>query len=158
MKKSTSIFLLIGCISITILLGVLPSYFTRFEIMNWHAALIKPSFNPPNYLFGPVWTLLYTLMGITLYRIIKSSDKPWRRNALILFTIQFTLNFLWTFIFFKLHQLELAFAEIVMMWLAIFAMIYHLYKKDKLSALINIPYLAWVTFASALNLAFVLLN
>lgn len=153
-----NILLLIACIVVTILLGILPSYFTMNEVVNWYANLNKPSFNPPNYLFGPVWTILFALMGITLYRIIKAVDKQWQKKALIIFTIQFTLNFFWSIIFFKLHQMEIALIEIIILMFAIIFMIHHLYKKDKVAAFINLPYLAWVSFATILNLGFILIN
>jgi tryptophan-rich sensory protein len=155
MKNS---LLLIACIGGVIFLGVLPSYFTMDAIQNWHAYLNKPSFNPPNYLFGPVWTLLYTLMGITLYRIIQSTDKTWKQKALLLFGIQFMFNFLWSFIFFGLHQMAWALVDIVFLLIFIVLMVFHLYKQDKVAAYLNLPYVLWVSFATVLNLTFILIN
>ena len=158
MTKSLNIGFLFACIALILILGVLPGFFTMGEIKTWHSQLNKPSINPPNYLFGPVWTILYTLMGVTLYRILRTEKDQWRKKSLILFSTQMSLNLLWTIIFFKLHLMQVAFVEIVGLWLAILLMIIQLYKRDKLSAWLNVPYLLWVGFASILNFAFILNN
>ncbi|MFN8115039.1 MAG: TspO/MBR family protein [Bacteroidia bacterium] len=111
----------------------------------------KPSFNPPNYLFGPVWTTLYILMGISLYMILQSDSNELRKKAVTIFSIQLFLNFCWSFIFFNFQSLGLAFVEIILMWISILTMIIIFYKINKTAALFQIPYLLWVSFASILN-------
>lgn len=142
---------LIKCILIPLLVGGISGYYTSTSITTWYVTLNKPSFNPPNYLFGPVWTLLYVLMGVSIY-IALNKSKPENKNGIIfVFAFQLILNFIWSFIFFKYHNLGLAFIEIILMWFSISFMIFVFYKTSKIAALINIPYLVWVSFASVLN-------
>lgn len=149
---------LIKCILIPLLVGGISGYFTSTSITTWFVTLNKPSFNPPNYLFGPVWTLLYVLMGVSIY-IALNKSKPENKNGIIfVFAFQLILNFIWSFIFFKYHNLGLAFIEIIIMWFSISYMIFVFYKTSKIAALINIPYLVWVSFASVLNGAIWYLN
>ena len=145
--------------SIILCLGVgsLGSLFTVSEIASWYAALQKPFFSPPNYLFGPVWTILYILMGISL-AIVWSSKKKGKEKAIKLFLIQLTLNFFWSIIFFAWHSPELAFIEIIVMWIFIFLTIKAFLPISKISAYLLYPYLAWVSFASLLNFFVAILN
>lgn len=154
MKKGTKLSL---SILLPLLVGGISGYFTALEIEGWYLHLNKPSFNPPNYLFGPVWTSLYILMGISFFLII--SDAKAQKNKLIgIYFLQLILNFLWSFIFFKFHAIGLAAIEIILMWFSIFIMIVQFYKCNKWAGLINIPYLLWVSFASVLNISIYLLN
>lgn len=149
------ILCLIGCLAI----GGLGGLFTAQEIPNWYATLKKPSFNPPSYLFVPVWSLLYLLMGVSLYLILKErqSSIP-KTQSIFSFSIQLILNFLWSFIFFKNHAIGLAFIEICALWLSIVWMMVAFYKINKVAMWLNLPYLFWVSFASILNLSIYLLN
>ena len=149
---------LILCLLFTIGVGSLSSVFTISEIPNWYASLQKPAFNPPNWIFGPVWTVLYTLMGIALYLVWKKPISKDRNTGIAIFMIQFTLNFFWTIIFFKYHQLGWALIEILMMWLSILLTIILFWKSSTLAASLLIPYLAWVSFATLLNAAIMQLN
>ncbi len=142
----------------TIGVGSLGSVFTVAEIPNWYASLQKPVFNPPNWIFGPVWTILYTLMGVALYLVWKKPISKDRYTALVFFMIQFTLNFFWSIIFFKYHQLGWALVEILMMWVSILLTIIFFWKNSNMAALLLIPYLAWVSFATLLNAAIMQLN
>jgi tryptophan-rich sensory protein len=154
MKKGTKLSL---SILLPLIVGAVSGYFTASNIENWYVTLIKPSFNPPNYLFGPVWTSLYVLMGISCFLIWNSSSI--HKNKLIaIYLFQLTLNFCWSFIFFKFHAIGLAAVEIVILWLSILTMMIMFYKNNKWAALINIPYLLWVSFASVLNISIYLLN
>ena len=154
MKKGTKLSL---SILLPLIIGGISGYFTASNIDSWYVTLNKPSFNPPNYLFGPVWTSLYVLMGISFFLIISSAKKE--KNKLIgIYLIQLTLNFLWSFIFFKFHALGIAAVEIIILWISILIMIIMFYKTNKWAALINIPYLLWVSFASVLNISIYLLN
>jgi tryptophan-rich sensory protein len=141
-----------------ILLGFLSGMSTTTEIQTWYVYLQKPSFNPPNYIFGPVWSLLYILMGISLSIIIGAAPSRMRTMAILIFIVQFILNLGWSYIFFNLHLTGLAFIEIILMWVAIISMINYFYKVNKTAALLQIPYALWVTFASVLNYSIYVLN
>jgi tryptophan-rich sensory protein len=138
--------------------GALGGIVTAQEIKTWYLFLNKPSFNPPNYLFGPVWTLLYLLMGISLFLILKKDATAAKKQSLTLFFVQFALNFCWSFIFFKYHLIGWAFAEIVLMWIFILLTIRSFNKINKTAAWLLVPYIAWVSFASVLNFAIWKLN
>ena len=119
----------------------------------WFADLNKPSWNPPSWLFGPVWTLLYIAMAVAAWLVWRTGGWKRRTPALALFMFQWLLNALWTPLFFGLHRIDLALIDITLMWLAIAATIAAFYRISKSSAYLLIPYLAWVTFATALNFA-----
>lgn len=155
MKKVSKILI---CILIPLIVGGVSGYFTTKNIATWYVTLIKPSFNPPNYLFGPVWTTLYILMGISLFLVLNKAKEFDKKKIIGVFSLQLILNFLWSFIFFEFHQLGLACLEIVLMWLSILYLIILFYKTDKWAAFINIPYLLWVSFASVLTFSIYFLN
>ena len=138
--------------------GVLGAFFASEAIPNWYAALTKPAFVPPNWLFGPVWTTLYIIMGISGFLIWQKKENPQRLPALKIFGLQLIANTLWSIIFFGLHQPLLALLNIVILWILITLMVWKFYKIDKTAGLLQIPYLIWVSFASILNLAIVMLN
>ena len=144
-------------ILLPLIIGGISGYYTASNIQSWYVTLIKPSFNPPNYLFGPVWTSLYIIMGISFY-MIWSSTKSNKNKLIGIYLFQLVLNFLWSFIFFKYHAIGIAAIEIVVLWLSILTMIMMFYKNNKWAAFINIPYLLWVSFASVLNISIYLLN
>lgn len=155
MKKT---FKILFCILIPLIVGGVSGYFTTTNIATWYVTLIKPSFNPPNYLFGPVWTTLYILMGISLFIVLNKAKEFDKKKIIVVFSLQLILNFLWSFIFFEFHQLGLACIEIVLMWFSILYMIIVFYKTKKWAAYINIPYLLWVSFASVLTFTICFLN
>lgn len=155
MKKGIKLLI---CILIPLLVGSISGYFTSTSITTWYVTLNKPSFNPPNYLFGPVWTTLYILMGISLFLVLNKAKDLEKSKIIFVFSIQLILNFLWSFLFFKFQQLGLALAEILLMWCSILFMIIIFYKTNKLAALINIPYLFWVSFATILTYSIYTLN
>lgn len=157
MKKMQIIKLLIS-ILLPLSIGAIAGIFTAQAVTEWYATLNRPSFNPPNYLFGPVWTTLYILMGFSLFLIWKSEASKKRNRAIIIFALQLFLNFWWSFIFFYFHLLGLALVEIGVLWINIFIMLWLFYKIKPLAAYINIPYLLWVSFATVLNAAYYLLN
>ncbi len=138
--------------------GLAGSIPTFPSIANWYQTLNKPGFTPPNWLFGPAWTTLYALMGISLFLVWEKRKKKGARLALAIFGLQLTLNFFWSIIFFGLHQPLFAFIEIILLWLAIFITIKKFYPISKTAGLILIPYLAWVSFASVLNFFIAKLN
>lgn len=138
--------------------GGVGSVFTFSEIPTWYAALTKPAWNPPNWLFGPVWTILYLLMGISLYRYWQRAPKVNVGAGISLMVGQLILNALWSIVFFGLHQPITAVYVIIALWLAIVWTMVEFSRVDKTAAWLLAPYLAWVTFASALNYAVALLN
>lgn len=150
---------LILAVGLPLLIGAIGSFFTTSEISTWYATLNKPSFNPPSFIFAPVWTTLYILMGIALFLVISNKGQERRkRTAFMVFGAQILLNLLWSIIFFRLHQPLFAFLEIVVLWAAILYTIIIFYKISKPAAYLLIPYILWVSFASLLNLYVVLLN
>ena len=152
MKK---IWKLIISILIPFLASAIGGFFTSTSVSTWYVSLVKPSFNPPSWIFGPVWTLLYLLMGIALYLVwIKKSDK----KAFIAFGVQMFLNALWSVLFFGLQKPLLAFIEIIFLWAAILFTTFYFYRINKISAYLLIPYILWVSFAAVLNFYLFILN
>jgi len=150
---------LIIAITIPLLIGFSSSFFTISEIDSWYQTIQKPSWNPPNWIFGPVWTTLYILMGIAFFVVWKSQErKEIKRTAIFLFLLQLVLNFFWSIIFFDQHQIALAFAEILVLWIMIVLTIFAFAKISKPAAWLLIPYISWVSFATILNLTIWQLN
>jgi translocator protein len=146
-------------ILIPLLVGGTASFFTASGVDGWYAVANKPWFNPPNWIFAPVWTTLYIMIGIALFLVWKSdADKSIKQTAIILFAVQLTLNFFWSFIFFKMQQPCWAFAEIIVMWLMILLTIIWFGKISSTAAWLLVPYICWVSFASVLNYAIWKLN
>lgn len=120
----------------------------------WYAELSKPSWTPPNWLFGPVWTVLYIMIGIAgsrLWRVSRQTGATLATAALGAWGVQMILNALWSWIFFGLHKPGLAFLEISLLWIAIAGTIALAWRQDRVSSWLLVPYLLWVSFASALN-------
>lgn len=139
--------------------GFVSTPFTIAAISTWYVTLNKPFFSPPNWIFAPVWTSLYFLMGVAAYLVWEKGLKEKKvKEALKFFLIQLGLNFVWSLFFFGLHAPLLAFIEIVILWLAIFVTIKKFYPLVPLAAYLLVPYLFWVSFAAILNLAIVVLN
>lgn len=139
--------------------GIIGAFFTINAIPTWYAALNKPSFNPPPSIFGPTWTVLYLLMGISLYLVwLKKGAVKLADWGVKVFLVHLLLNFLWTPVFFGLKNISLALVIILMIWGLIIYMIYLFWKIDKKAAYLLLPYLAWVSFASILNFSIMLLN
>ncbi len=152
MKK---IWKLIISIALPFLASAVGSLFTAGSVSSWYMTLNKPPFNPPSWVFGPVWTLLYLLMGVSLYLVwIRKFDK----NAFTFFGIQLFLNALWSVLFFGIKSPLLALVEIIFLWAAILITIFYFYKINKISAYLLIPYILWVSFAAILNFAIFMLN
>lgn len=149
---------LVLCITLPLSVGAISGFLTYTNITTWYVTLNKPSFNPPNSLFGPVWTTLYILMGISLFFILQLPKSKLRNDAITAFSIQLCLNFLWSFLFFYFHAVGFALIEIITLLCAILWMVFSFYKINKKAALLNIPYLLWVSFASILNASIYILN
>lgn len=129
------------------------------KIQGWYATLAKPWYNPPNWVFGPAWTLLFVLMAIAFWRILqKPPGTPGRTAAIALFGLQLVLNASWSMLFFGMESPLLGLVEIVPFWLAILATLVAFARIDRLAGWLLVPYLAWVTFAGVLNYGIVSLN
>ncbi|MGN8226874.1 TspO/MBR family protein [Gracilimonas sp. BCB1] len=139
--------------------GLAASTVTLPAISTWYADLNKPFFNPPNWLFGPVWTILYTLMGVVAAGIWeKGTSKPEIKSALNLFGAQLLLNGLWSFLFFGLQSPLIAFIEIILLLVFILLTFKKFRKIERWTGWLLVPYLMWVAFAGILNLSIVVLN
>ncbi|HVP83612.1 MAG TPA: TspO/MBR family protein [Rhizomicrobium sp.] len=148
---------LIVFLSICLGIAAVAGFVTVANIPTWYADLAKPSFTPPNAIFGPVWTLLYVLIAVSGWMVWRkigfSPDRP-----LVIYGLQLALNFAWSFIFFGSHLIGLAVFDILLLWLAILWNIVIFWRVDRVAAALLVPYLAWVSFASALNIAVWQLN
>jgi len=151
--------LLISSIGISQLIGFLGSIVTGSSISTWYPSLTKPAFNPPNWIFGPVWLTLYTLMGISLYLILLKKPRNQKAKfAINLFLIHLLLNFFWSFSFFLIHYLGLSLLIILLLWTMIAYLIKLFYPLNKLASYLLVPYLLWVSFATILNFSIWQLN
>lgn len=163
---------LVIAIVVSQLAGLIGSVFTISSIPNWYAVLQKPSFSPPNWIFGPAWITLYLLMGVAAFLIWREYSKltlseveglvlqrkKQIKIALGIFGGQLVLNALWSIIFFGLHNPFWAFVEIIALWLAILITIFAFYKISRPAAYLLLPYILWVSFASVLNFSILILN
>ncbi|MFH1442648.1 MAG: TspO/MBR family protein [Candidatus Micrarchaeota archaeon] len=142
---------LVISIAVCQLAGILGSFFTIQNIPTWYATLNKPLFSPPNWLFGPVWTLLYLGMGVSLYFIWIKKKSTVRDLAIKIFAIQLFLNFLWSFLFFGMRNPAIGLVCIIALWLSIAATFIKFKPIDQRAAFLLVPYLMWVGFATILN-------
>jgi benzodiazapine receptor len=151
MKKGYTLKLVVS-ILLCQLAGVIGGLFTASSVDSWYATLTKPSFNPPNWLFSPVWITLYVLMGVALFLVWRQGiQTEGVKSALIVFGLQLALNTLWSLLFFGLKMPLFAFIEIVILWCLILITILKFKKISKIAGLLLIPYLLWVSFAAVLN-------
>jgi benzodiazapine receptor len=156
---SDEIVKLVASVIICLIPGFLGSMINAKAIPTWYAFINRPSFAPPNWLFAPVWTALYVMMGIALFLIWRQgAGHPGVKAALVAFVVQLVLNALWTPVFFGLRSLLGALVIIVLMWIAILITIIKFFPLSRTAAILLIPYLAWVSFATALNAGFYSLN
>ena len=123
-----------------------------------YAHLKKPSWAPPSWVFGPVWTALFALMGIAVFLVWEKRKSQTVKIALTVFVFQLALNVLWSILFFGVHGIGFAFVEIIFLWLAILWTIIVFWKIDRAAAYLMLPYIAWVTFAAYLNYSIMILN
>jgi len=150
------------CCVVCLGLGWLSGMLTAAEIRNWYVTLEKPFFNPPNWVFGPAWTILYLLMGISfaLYwqRLQNAGIRVSKAKGTRFFAIQFVLNLAWSFLFFKLHSPLIALIEICILWVFILLTILHFYKIHRTAGWLLVPYILWVSFATVLTASIYALN
>lgn len=149
---------LIVSILIPLTVGFAGSFFTSSSINSWYSTINKPSFNPPNWLFAPVWTLLFILIGISFYLVWNKDFGDIRSWVLLIYGANLALNLLWSLLFFGLRNPYLALIEIVILWFVILGNIIVFYRISRTAGLLLIPYLLWVTFASFLNYNIYILN
>lgn len=146
-------------LALPLAVGSIAGLFTRPEIDTWYQTIEKPSWQPPNWVFGPVWTFLYILMGIALYLIWRNNaPAKQKRPAIILWSIQLIFNFFWSYIFFRQHQIDWALGEIIVLWFFILLTIFSFARISKPAAWLMVPYISWVSFATILTYTIYQLN
>lgn len=157
--KTSDIVKLVAAIGLSLSAGAIGSIFTAPSIPTWYATLVQPALKPPAWIFAPVWTTLYILMGVAAFLVWRLGwERREVRAALGIFIGQLALNALWSILFFGLHAPGTAFFEIVLLWLAIAATIIAFARASRKAAYLLVPYLLWVSFATYLNCAIWLLN
>jgi tryptophan-rich sensory protein len=149
---------LLICIAFPLIVGGVSGFFTVQGVKDWYLTLAKPNFTPPNYLFGPVWTFLYAFMGVAFFRILEKGKSVQKIKAIRIYLWQLFFNFCWSFLFFSQHQIGLALIDILILWGLILIMIIRFKKLDAFAGYSQIPYLMWVSFATALTAAIYILN
>lgn len=159
MFKNANISKLLAFVLLCQLAGVIGSIFTSSSLEDWYFLLEKPPFNPPSWIFFPVWTVLYTLMGISLYLVLeKGLQNSEVKKGILMFSFQLGLNSLWSFLFFGLKSPYYAFVEIIFLWIVIFLTILQFRTISKTASYLLIPYIVWVSFAALLNYYLWILN
>ncbi len=157
--NKNNVFKFFVSIIICELAGIVGSLYTFDSIPNWYNYLIKSPLNPPSWIFGPVWTILYILMAISFFLVWKQgTDRREVKKAIYIFSLQLLLNTLWSILFFGLHSPILGLIEIVFMWLSILWTMIAFYKISKPATWLLLPYILWVSFASYLNFSVWWLN
>jgi tryptophan-rich sensory protein len=156
--KSKDVIKLIVSIAVPLLAGGVGAVATMPAISTWYATLNKPWFTPPDWLFGPVWTLLYILMGLALFLVWRSPKSRTRDIGVALFAVQLAVNVFWSFAFFGLENTLYGVLTIIPLWVLIAATIFQFYKVSKGAAFLMVPYILWVSIATALNTAVYVLN
>ena len=141
------------------LVGIVSGLASVGGTREWYDTLVKPSFTPPTWVFGPAWTLLYFMMGIALYLVWrKGLSESGAKSALVFFLVQMALNGFWSPLFFGMQAPGLALIDIILLWCAVVVTIYLFFRQNKIAGMLLIPYWAWVTFATLLNYSFWQLN
>ncbi len=153
MNNLRTILGLLIFVAVCLAAGGLGAIATTPEIEGWYRTLAKPSWTPPDWVFGPVWTMLYILMGISGWLIWKRDGFRGAAVPLGWFAVQLILNLAWSFIFFGAHQLGWALVDIIALWLAIAVTMGLFFQRSKLAGGLLVPYLVWVSYATALNFA-----
>ncbi len=155
--RSRQVFALIGFIGAAFIAGAIGSWATFPNVRDWFPLLLKPAWNPPSWLFGPVWTTLYVLMGVASWRAWRAGG-PAAPRLVRLYFVQLFFNALWSVLFFGLKQPAWALADIVVLWGLLVWLQVGLWRTDRVAGALWVPYVLWVSFATALNAAIVRLN
>lgn len=152
MSRTASIIGLVAAVLISQLAGIVGGLFTSASVATWYTHIKKPPFNPPSWVFAPVWTILFTLMGVAAWIVWRyGTDRRLVHTALTVFFVQLVLNTLWSIVFFGLHAPGYALLELVILWLAILATIILFSRISVAAGALLVPYLLWVSFAGVLN-------
>lgn len=157
-SRAAQVFGLVAAIGLCALAAALGNAVTMPEIDGWYAELTRPSWAPPNYVFGPVWSLLYLSMAVAAWLVWRKAGLQRAVIPLGLFLLQLAANVAWSFLFFGLHSPAAAFVEILLLWVLIAATMFAFWTRSRLAGALLAPYLAWVSFAACLNFAFWELN
>ena len=158
MTRRLDLFGLFVLVTLCLLVSAAGGAVTATSVDTWYKALAKPTFNPPDWVFAPVWTTLYFLMGVSGWRIWRRRASRATRGALALFGLQLFLNFAWSVLFFGFQRIDLALIDIVILFVAIVANMILFWRIERLATLLLVPYAAWVVFAIVLNVSIWLLN
>ena len=158
MKKKQVWISFIIFIVLCFIVQIIGSFWTRETISTWYPTLIKPSWTPPNSIFGPVWSCLYVVIAVAGWLIYRTESSSQRSLALIFYGVQLSLNFIWSFLFFSLRNPMLGLIDILLLSLFIILTIVKTYSFRPLASLLLIPYLLWVLYATGLNAAIYILN
>jgi tryptophan-rich sensory protein len=150
MQKANPWFVLLGFVALCLAAGALGGWATSQAVVDWYPTLNKPSWNPPSWVFAPVWTTLYLMMAVSAW-LVWRTQAPAVGPALKWFFIQLALNCLWSFLFFGIRSPGLAVVEIVFLWLALLMTIVSFWPLSRLAGILLLPYIAWVSFAAFLN-------
>jgi tryptophan-rich sensory protein len=158
-RTGARVLLLVFSVGICYAAAAIGSYFTSLSVSTWYVTLVKPPIAPPGGVIGAVWTVLYLLMGISLFLVLgENRSRPGVRQGTGLFGVQLGLNVLWSFLFFGLQSPSLALAGILVLWISIAATLLQFLKVSRPAACLLVPYLLWVSFATVLNAWILLLN
>ncbi len=157
MNKGVDALRLLISIAVCFIAAFIGSYFTTPRIQTWYSTINKPFFNPPNWIFGPVWSILFLLMGISLFLVWRKAEGK-GNTAITLFLAQLVFNVLWSVSFFGFESPLLGFLVIIVLWALILGTIVSFARISRLAAYLQIPYILWVSFAAVLNLSLLLLN
>jgi len=158
LKLSNDVLGLIAFVILCLVVSGIGGAITATSVDTWYQGLRKPSFNPPDWIFAPVWTTLYLLVGIAGWRVWRLGRIEGGWKALVVFAFQLGLNLAWSFLFFGLQRIDLALVEIVILLFAIIANTTMFWRIDRLAGVLFVPYAAWVTYATTLNASLWLLN
>ena len=154
--KTWSPYIISALIALTV--GGLSGLLSMAGMEAYSTSVMKPALTPPGWLFGVVWSILYALMGIGAAKIWMSSESTAKNRGLNLYVAQLIVNFFWSLIFFNAQAFGFAFVWLLLLWVLVLLMIVHFYKVDKKAAVLQIPYLLWLTFAAYLNLGVWIMN
>lgn len=156
--RAVDLIALVLFLALCLGVGALGASVVATGVDSWYAGLAKPSFNPPDEVFGPVWTVLYILMAVAAWRVWRIADRDTARGPLTLFALQLAINLGWIVVFFGLQKIASAVATIVVLDVAILVTVLAFRTVDRLAALLMLPYVAWAAFATVLNVAIWRLN
>ena len=150
-KPSRDVFALFGFVAACLVISGLGGAITATSVGNWYQTLAKPSFNPPDWVFAPVWSTLYILIAVAGWRIWRHRQRKATRNAFFIYAVQLALNLSWSGLFFGMQRIDLAMVEIVILLVSIVANTVLFWRIDRIAGLLMIPYIFWVAYATILN-------